>query len=230
MAELKLFEQYSETDLVKEILGGKFGLYEILIRRNNPYLYKIGRAYGYNHHDTEDLMQEAYINAYTGLSGFEQRAAFKTWLSRIMLNLCFQKKQKFSYKNEQATADRYIENNTPMFHTTPHTEKTVINKELGKVLEHTLEQLPEDYRMVFTLRELNGLSVSETAEALAITETNVKVRLNRAKTMLRGEIEKIYEPADIYEFNLVYCNKIVAEVLSRIAAIMKTDGLTGNVR
>ncbi|MGZ3885203.1 MAG: sigma-70 family RNA polymerase sigma factor [Bacteroidia bacterium] len=217
MTELKLFEQYTESELIREILSGKYPLYEILIRRNNPYLYKIGRSYGYNHHDTEDLMQETYINAYTALKSFEHRAAFTTWLSRIMLNLCYQKKQKFSFKNEQASSGHYIENNTPMFHTTPPTEKTVINKELGKVLEHTLEQLPEDYRMVFTLRELNGLSVAETAGALGISEANVKVRLNRAKTMLRGEIEKIYDPADIYEFNLVYCNEIVKFVLKKIA-------------
>lgn len=219
MTELKPFEQYAEADLINEIVNGDYRLYEILIRRNNPYLYRIGRSYGYNHPDTEDLMQEAYINAFTALKSFGNRSTFRTWLSRIMLNLCYQKKKKSSFKNEQTIPDYHFENQTPMFHTTPPTERTVITRELGKVLEHTLEQLPEDYRMVFTLRELNGLNVAETAETLGISEANVKVRLNRAKIMLRSGIERIYDPADLYEFNLVYCDRIVQYVLSRIAAL-----------
>jgi hypothetical protein len=91
-----------------------------------------------------------------------------------------------------------------------------VNKELGKVLENAIQSIPEDYRIVFTLRELNGLSVAETSEAIDISESNVKVRLNRAKTMLRSQIEKMYSPEEIFEFNLVYCDKMVSDVMSRI--------------
>lgn len=70
--------------------------------------------------------------------------------------------------------------------------------------------------MVFSLREINGLNVSETADALNISESNVKVRLNRAKTMLRKEIEKSYSPNDIFEFNLIYCDAIVNRVMNDI--------------
>jgi RNA polymerase sigma-70 factor (ECF subfamily) len=70
--------------------------------------------------------------------------------------------------------------------------------------------------MVFSLRELNGMNVAETADALSISEVNVKVRLNRAKSMLRKEIEKIYSPEDIFEFNLIYCNAIVDNVMKAI--------------
>ena len=73
---------------------GETALYEIIIRRYNPYLYKTGRSYGYNHQDTEDLMQETFINAYTNLKKFENRSSFKTWVTRIMLNNCFQKKEE----------------------------------------------------------------------------------------------------------------------------------------
>ena len=105
-----------------------------------------------------------------------------------------------------------------MFLTTNHSNpgRTVINKELKNVIEAALKNLPEDYRMTFTLRELAGLGVAETAEVLNITVSNVKVRLNRAKMMLRKEIEKIYSPEDIYEFNLVYCDKIVDRVMKKI--------------
>ena len=92
----------------------------------------------------------------------------------------------------------------------------MVNKELARVLENALTHIPEDYRIVFTLRELNGLSVSETVESLQISESNVKVRLNRAKKMLRTEIEKMYSAEEIFEFNLIYCDRLVNRVMSAI--------------
>jgi RNA polymerase sigma factor (sigma-70 family) len=218
--EIKQFERYSDTEIIERIIAGETKLYEILIRRYNPFLYKIGRGYGYAHQDTEDLMQESYISAFYSLSKFENRSAFKTWLTRIMLNHCFQKKQKFSFQKEIVT-DKQTEISTAMFHQSTDSEKSLINKELGHLLETALEKIPEDYRLVFTLRELNGLSISETVEALNITESNVKVRLNRAKKMLRTEIETMYSPEEIYEFNLVYCDRIVEKVMSQISLCEK---------
>ena len=84
------------------------------------------------------------------------------------------------------------------------------------LLKLLLVSCPEDYRMTFTLRELTGLSVAETAELLNIQPSNVKVRVNRAKVILRKEIEKIYVTEDIYEFNLIYCDKIVNAVMMQI--------------
>jgi RNA polymerase sigma-70 factor (ECF subfamily) len=216
MNSLTETEHYSETEIIQKILDGEAQLYELLIRRNNPYLYRVGRAYRYNHQDTEDLMQETYITAFYNLSKFEKRSSFKTWITRIMLNNCFQKKQKSSYKNEKVIEETRLEMGTPMFHAHTNSEKKVLNKELGHVLEEALNNIPGDYRLIFTLRELNGLSVNETAEAARISETNVKARLSRAKSMLRGEIEKMYSPSDIYEFNLIYCDRMVERVMHTI--------------
>lgn len=212
----KQFDQYSDFEIVEKIIEGDTKLYEILIRRHNPSLYKIGRAYQYNHQDTEDLMQETYISAFYSLPKFENRSSFKTWLIRIMLNNCFQKKQKFSFKNETPVENIQSEKNNPMFQQPVSTEKTIVTKELGHVLGNALTKIPEDYRMVFTLRELNGLSIIETTEALNISESNAKVRLSRAKKMLRSEIEKMYSPDDIFEFNLVYCDAMVTKVMNKI--------------
>ncbi|HJY21500.1 MAG TPA: sigma factor-like helix-turn-helix DNA-binding protein, partial [Hanamia sp.] len=109
-----------------------------------------------------------------------------------------------------------INNSNPMFQYEANNEKYVMNKELKHVIENALQQIPHNYRMVFTLRELNGFSVSETAVALNIMENNVKVRLNRAKSMLRTQIEKMYSPEDIYEFNLIYCDAMVERVMEKI--------------
>jgi len=210
--------QYPDTEIIDQILAGNSMLFEILIRRYNPVLYKTGRGYGFSHEDTEDLMQEAFINSFLGMAGFEKRSLFKTWLVRIMLNLCYHKSQKADYKKKSDT--QIIEDKTTgaMFLTSNSNNpgNSLINKELNAVVESILSTIPEDYRLTFTLRELNGLSTSETAEVLNITTSNVKVRLNRAKAMLRKEIEKIYTPDEIYEFNLVYCDKIVIEVMKKI--------------
>lgn len=210
-----------ETEIIDRILKGDTAWFELLIRRNNPFLYKTGRAYGYNHEDTEDLMQETFVNAYLNLSKFESRSSFKTWIIKIMLNNCFQKRQKFSFKNEKASSNVINEKSTPMYsgNKQADTGKNVINKELNYVIESSLEKVPEDYRMVFSMREINGLNVAETAELLNITPSNVKVRLNRAKAMLRNEIQKIYSPDEIFEFHAVYCDAMVKRVMNEIKSV-----------
>ncbi|MEP6683155.1 MAG: sigma-70 family RNA polymerase sigma factor [Parafilimonas sp.] len=213
---MKDFEKYTEAELIQKIIAGEIALYEILIRRNNAALYKTGRCYNYNHEDTQDLMQDTFVSAYFNLRQFDNRASFKTWLIRIMLNNCFRKQQKSSYKKE--ILNEISDGSEPVFSTNKHTDinRIVVNKELNTVIEDAIKQLPFDYRLVFSLREINGLNVSETAEALNISASNVKVRLNRAKTILRKEIEKSYSPEDIFEFNLIYCDAMVNSVLDAI--------------
>jgi RNA polymerase sigma factor (sigma-70 family) len=213
---MKDIKQYTDTEIIQKILNGEFALFEILIRRNNAALYKIGRSYNYNHEDTQDLMQETFINAYFNLKQFDNRASFKTWLIKIMLNNCFRKQQKFSYKNEVLV--EINDGSKPAFSDQKYSDinKTIVNKELNAVIENAVKQLPLDYRLVFSLREINGLSVAETAEVLNISTSNVKVRLNRAKTILKKEIEKSYTPEDIFEFNLIYCDTMVNRVMNAI--------------
>jgi RNA polymerase sigma factor (sigma-70 family) len=208
-------EKYSDAELVERILQGEKALYEIFIRRYNPYLYKTGRSYNYNHEDTEDLMQDTFVDAYKSLSAFESRSSFKTWITKIMLNRCYHKKQKSGFRNEIITdAPEFV---TPMFtHKVKDPSKIIQNKELGRVIEDALHAIPFDYRMVFSLREVSGFNVSETAALLEISESNVKVRLTRAKSMLRKEIEKKYSAGEIFEFNLVYCDAMVEGVMKRI--------------
>ena len=214
----KQFDTLTENELIGRIKEGEKELYEILIRRNNPYLYKVGMSYGFNHQDVEDLMQDTFVSAFINLGKFEGRSTFKTWLVRIMLNHCYQKVNKSSHKNEKLMETNFNEQVVPVFHEQQQADalKVVTNKEVSQIIGQALVQIPVDYRMVFCLRELNGMSTAETAEAIGISETNVKVRLNRAKAMLRKEIEKTYTPEDIYEFNLIYCDRIVDAVMKRI--------------
>ncbi len=209
-------EQFTDAEIVTRIQNGQSALFEILIRRNNRWLYKTGRSYNYNHDDTLDLMQDSWVDAFRNLSKFEGRSSFKTWIIRIMLNNCYRKQQKSGFKNE--ISGTIHENSTPMFTDSKSfdTNRSIINNELRQVIENALCRIPDDYRMVFSLREINGLSVEETADVLTISTSNVKVRLNRAKTMLRKEIEQSYTSEEIFEFNLVYCDAMVNRVMQQI--------------
>jgi RNA polymerase sigma-70 factor (ECF subfamily) len=159
-----------------------------------------------NDAETEDAMQSAYINAYEHLAQFEKRAAFATWLTRIMVNECLKLKKK-RLKETAELSENHINMITPAH--------VLVNKELSGLLENAVSQLPEKYRLVFMLREMEDMSVRETAEVLTIEETNVKVRLNRAKTMLRENL-KDYIKGNIYHFHLSRCDRMVNNVMAKI--------------
>lgn len=210
----------NDEALIEKILAGEPALFEVLIRRYNPVLYKIARSYGFPHADAEDLMQEAHYTAYRKLAQFEHRASYKTWLTKIIINKCLYK-LKYGYNNkERSVSDRINEHETPLLTASPSsdTEKRVLNRELSRLLETSLQHLPLAYRTVFLLREVEGYSVQETADLLSITPVNVKVRLSRAKAMMQKQLEQYYSTADLYEFNLVYCDAVVKKVFERINA------------
>ena len=213
---MKELNTFSDSEIVSKIVSGERALFEILIRRYNGLLYKTGRSYHYNHEDTQDLMQDTFVDAFNHLQAFEHRSSFKTWIIKIMLHNCYRKRRKFSFKNEDTAEISDL--SIPMYSTQKQTDTTavVFNKELGQIIESALQHIPLDYRMVFSLREMSGLSVEETADALNISSSNVKVRLNRAKAMLRKEVERAYSTCDLFEFNLIYCDSIVERVMNRI--------------
>jgi len=201
-----LTQQLNDEEILDRMIAGETALYEILIRRYNPLLYKIGRSYGFLHEDTQDLMQDTYITAYQHLHEFQRRSQWSTWLARIMINKCLYKIKT----NQRMQVTTLAEEGSVSV------DKSIVHHELGKVMEKVIEGLPDTYRMVFLLREIQGLSVSETAEILNISTVNVKVRLNRAKAQLKEKLENWYNRADIYEFNLIYCSQMVERVFREL--------------
>lgn len=216
----KLLIKNSEEEIIQKILDGETALFEILIRRYNSLLYKIARSYGFDHEGSKDLLQDTHIAAYQNLKKFESRSSYKTWIAKIMVNKCL---YKLSYGSGKYEIRHQIvdENSQPMFSSRKQTtEANVLNKELAHILEKSLENLPVHYRTVFVLREVEGFSVAETAEMLNLTAVNVKVRLSRAKTLLQKELERYYSKAQLYDFNLIYCDSVVKIVFE---AIEKSD-------
>ena len=210
------FKNYADQEIIERILNGEKALFEIIVRRFNASLYKVGRTYNYGLEDTKDLMQETFIDAYKNLAKFERRSSFKTWLIRIMLNNCYRKKLKLRSRLVHESGIDQDDNWEPMLEEVNNIDTFMQRRELGHIIETAVQKIPYDYRMAFSLREINGLNVAETASLLHITEANVKVRLNRAKAMLRKEISKMYSPKELFEFNLVHCDAIVDAVMKSI--------------
>lgn len=218
LKQIKDIQTNSDEVVIEKVLNGDVAWFEILIRRYNPVLYRIARNYSFNHHDAEDLMQDTHVIAYMQLCKFEGRSSYKTWISRIMINKCLYKLKYGCLKYEVPVEQVQELNNDPMHVKGKkyQTEEKLLNRELSIVLEKSIQNIPVIYRTVFLLREVEGFSVAETAELLDITETNVKVRFNRAKALLQKEIELVYSRAEIYSFNLVYCDAIVNGVFNKI--------------
>lgn len=213
---MDLLNNIKEQEIINRIINGEKALFESVVRCYNPYLYKIGRSYNFNHHDTEDLMQDTFIDAFKGLKSFQGISTFKTWISTIMLNNCHKRSNKSSFKKEIMN-DKINEKDEPLFQNQQgDTFKSIYNRDIKNIIENALQELPQNFRIVFALREINEMSISETALALNITEANVKTRLSRAKNQLQSIIQKSYKSNELYEYHAKYCNAMTQKILSLI--------------
>ena len=161
-------------------------LYEILMRRHNQRVYRTIRAILRDDRDVEDVMQQAYVDAYTHLDQFRGTAKFSTWLTRIAVNRAIRIGRGARRGPELAPAPGdhalAIEQTAA---TMPDPEHTLYGRELKVVLESLIERLPDSFRVVFVMREVEGLSTAETAACLEVNEETVKTRLHRAKRLLK---------------------------------------------
>ena len=207
----------SDSVLVTRILSGEKHLFESIVKKYNKRLYRVSMAILHDDAEAEDMMQIAYIKAYENLHQFEGRANFSTWLTRIAINECLMqlKKRKKNVKLDNSISELQIENRHPM--------NAVINTELKEVLEKAIGRLPEKYRVVFILREVEGMNVEETKECLSISEANVKVRLNRAKEMLRESLTNYAKIDELYSFHLTRCDRVCMKVMEEIMLNPKTE-------
>lgn len=205
--------EVNDLEIIDQVLAGDKAKYALLMKKYNQRLYRICRGYLDNEAEIEDVMQDAYVKAFQNLGRYERRSLFTTWLTRIVINECLQhlRKTKREYAmdgNEENRMMKISDNSNP--------EKQSLNRELKDILEVAIAKLPGKYRSIFMMREVEKMSVEETSAALEISESNVKVRLNRAKEMLRNALLDTYPAGNLYEFNLVRCERIALNVMSRI--------------
>ncbi len=208
----KELQQLNDEEIISGILAGKKQLFELLIRKYNSRLFRVGMSIINDDMEAEDIMQVAYIKAYEKLSTFRHESSFSTWITRILINESLARLKKRKQYVHMAE-DNHSQSDTGANQNPAH---KLLNKELSNALENAMLQLPEKYRLVFVLREVEDMSVAETVATLGITEANVKVRLNRAKSMLRDSLSSYYKNDGVFHFHLSRCNRIVANVMSTL--------------
>ena len=202
----------TDAEIVERVRAGETALFEILMRRHNQRIYRVARAVIKDEADTEDVMQQAYINAFTHLSQFQDRSQFSTWLTRITVHEALARRRK--WKPEETSEDVMETLTSPQ----PDPERQAYAAELRRVLEAAVDSLPETYRLVFMLRDIEGLSTSETAAGLELSDEAVKTRLHRARAMVRSAItERIgASTAEAFAFQAPRCDRVVAAVMAEI--------------
>ncbi len=214
----------SDEDVVRLILAGEITLFEILMRRYNQRLYRVSRAILGDDSEAEDVMQDAYVRAYTHLNQFSGQAKFSTWLTKIAVHEPLARVRRRSRFVGIELAPKSWREGMGVSKT-PDPEQQLLTGELKAVLEAAVDSLPETYRSVFMLREIEGMSTAETAECLDISEETTKTRLHRARALLREEIYSRIGIAtvDAFRFDAPRCNRIVSAVFDRIRSLLKSD-------
>jgi RNA polymerase sigma-70 factor, ECF subfamily len=210
----------SDVEVVRRVRDGETALFEVLMRRYNQRLYRVARAILKDDGEAEDVMQQAYLNAYVHLDQFAGRASFSTWLTKIAVYEALARSRRRGATELHTVSESGEDTMTHIRESAPDPEHQAFATELRILLESAVDSLPEHQRVVFTLREIEGLSTAETAECLGISEDNVKTRLHRARALLRDDLFARTGAATsgAFQFHLSRCDRVVAGVLEKIAA------------
>jgi RNA polymerase sigma-70 factor (ECF subfamily) len=206
----------SDEEIIGRVRAGEIELFELLLRRYNQRVYRSARAVLRNDAEAEDVAQEAWVRAFSHLDQFEHRSRFPTWLTRIALHEAWSRARRSRrFEDPPVTADEGAEGTVP---SAADPESEAAGREIRSQLEAAVEALPEGYRVVFVLREMEELSTAETAEALELSEDVVKTRLHRARAMLRRDLLARAGPtiATSFAFLGARCDCMTRNVMARI--------------
>ena len=206
----------SDEEIVSRVIAGDTPLFEVLMRRHNQRVFRAARAIVRDDREAEDVMQEAYVNAYTHLAQFDRRARFSTWLTRIAVYeaLARVRRRRRFEPLDDAPSETIVPTTS-----TPDPERQAFGRELGKLIESAVDDLGDGYREVFMLRQVEGLSTAETAQVLGVSEEVVKTRLSRARHAIQRDLldRTGAAAATAFTFGQARCDCVVAAVLARIS-------------
>lgn len=207
----------SDLALARRVAAGDAGAFECVMRRHNRRLFRVARSILQDDAEAEDALQDGYIQAHRAMADFRGDASLSTWLTRIIVNQALARRRRRPVAESGADdAEALVAEGAD---TRPETPETLaMRSELRRLIEASIDGLPEAYRTVFMLRAVEGLSVEETAAALGISAANTKVRLLRARARLRDALGRHLGPLveDVFAFNGRRCDRIVERVLTRL--------------
>ncbi|HEY3132591.1 MAG TPA: RNA polymerase sigma factor [Acidobacteriota bacterium] len=220
LQELGSFDTMSDEEVIARVHAGEIMLFEIVMRRYNQRIYRVARTILRDDAEAEDVMQDAYVRAYQHLAQFEGRAKFSTWLTKIAVHEALaraRRRKRFDRIHAFPAPDGESMNTFESKDRDP--ERQAFDHEMNILLEKAVDALPANYRCVFMMREIEGMSTAETAECLEISEESVKVRLHRAKAVLRRRLSASMGTAIArgFQFHRSRCDRVVTAVFARIA-------------
>jgi RNA polymerase sigma-70 factor, ECF subfamily len=214
---LEQWNALTDEQVVTRVIGGQTALFEILMRRYNERVYRVARAIVRDDQEAEDVMQQAYVNAYAHLRQFTGKARFSTWLTKIAINESLarvRRRGKYEpYDDERSNVEPLMAQDELR-----NPERQAFTGELRALLEWAIDGLPNGAREVFVLRDVEGLSTAEAADSLGVSEDVVKARLSRARAGLRRALmDRTGATApEVFRFYRPRCDRVVARVLSAI--------------
>ena len=188
-----------DAALIEAINSGQQNLYYDLVKRYERKLYNFGLRVCWDVRDAEDLVQETFLNVFRYIKDFRHETKFKNWLYKIASSVCIKKKRKSKFAPERELSldeflpkeDSQVPTELPDWASAP--VDRLLNQELSDTIRQAITSLPEKYRVVIALRDLEGFSTAETAQILNVTASNVKVRLHRARLFLRETLKEYFD-------------------------------------
>jgi len=207
----------TDESLVTRARAGDSAAFELLMRRHNQRVYRVVRSVLRDTDDIEDVIQQAYVQAFLHLDQFGGNARWSTWLCRIAINEALARlRQRGRFVSIEAVSEEAMANLSKGSGGDP--ERTASGREFSKMVEQAIDELPEIYRSVLILREVEGMTTEETASVLDVQTDVIKTRLHRARASLREAIEdRIGEQMqNSYTFGNERCDRVVAAVLARL--------------
>jgi RNA polymerase sigma-70 factor (ECF subfamily) len=194
--------------------------FEALMRRHNRRLFRVTRTILRDSDAAQDAVQEAYLRAFTKLDSYRPTGKFSAWLTRVALNeaLMIRRRDRSDTVSIDDIGEELVSPSDPSATESPTADQFVEAAHARALLEHAIDALPENFRMVFVLRVVEGLDVRETAECLELNANTVRTRLFRAQRQLRGELSRRLqsESSEIFDFGAERCDHVVETVLARL--------------
>jgi RNA polymerase sigma-70 factor (ECF subfamily) len=216
------YEKLDDNALAQLARSGERAVFRTIMQRHNRRLYRVARGILGTDAEAEDVVQETYVKAFENVMRFRGDSAFATWLTRIAINEALGRKRKRRPTTDLDTLDTLDVQNDPRVLIFPgldgNPEANASRAEIRRLLERAVDDLPEAFRIVFVMRDIEQMSVEETASQLGIQPETVKTRLHRARRLLREALQQKLGSAlqDTYAFDGKRCERTTRTVLRRL--------------
>jgi len=207
----------SDEQLVERARARDAAAFELLMRRHNQRVYRVVRAVLRDSSEIEDVIQQAYLQAFIHLDQFGGSARWSTWVCRIAINEALARlRQRGRFVSIEAASEEAMANLPKVSNNDP--ERSAAEREFGRMVEHAIDELPDIYRSVLIMREVEGMSTDEAATVLDVEPEVVKTRLHRARAALRAALDARLgeQMTNMYTFGNERCDRVVAAVLARL--------------